>query len=186
MNKLNHGQIKKLQMFGWYYPSLFFVLREMKKAEKIWQSYIVYKRTQSGAQHPECDQNKVVWKTKGPKIVPSIVVIVQSLSHVWLLATPMDCSTTVSQSLLKCMSIECMMASNHLTLCCLLQLPSIFHNIRVFSSESALYIRWPKYWSFSFSNSSSNEYSKFISFRIDRFDLLASKGLSGDFSSTTI
>ena len=88
MNKLNHGQIKKLQMFGWYYPSLFFVLREMKKAEKIWQSYIVYKRTQSGAQHPECDQNKVVWNTKGPKILPSIVVVVQSLSHVWLFATP--------------------------------------------------------------------------------------------------
>ena len=76
------------------------------------------------------------------------------------------------------MSIESVMLSNHLILCCpLLLLPSIFPSIRVFSNESVLHIRWPKYWSFSFSNSSSNEYSGLISFRIDWFDLLAVQGI---------
>ena len=89
-------------------------------------------------------------------------------------------------SLLKLMSTESMMPSNHLILCCpLLLLPSIFPSIRVFSNESALHIRWPKYWSFSFSISPFNEYSRLISFRIDWFDLLQSKGLSRVFSSTT-
>ena len=75
------------------------------------------------------------------------------------------------------MSIESMMPSNHLILCCpLLLLPSIFPSIRVFFNESALRIRWPKYWSFSFSISPSNEYSGLISFMIDRFDLLAIQG----------
>ena len=77
-------------------------------------------------------------------------------------------------SLLKLMSIESVMPSNHIIFCCsLLLLPSIFPSIRIFSSESALHIRWPKYWNFSFSISPSNEYSKLISFRIDWFDLLA-------------
>ena len=80
----------------------------------------------------------------------------------------------ISQSLLKLMSIELVMPSNHLILCCpLLLLPSIFPSSRVFSNELALRIRWPKYWGFSFSISPSNEYSGLISFRIDRFDLLA-------------
>ena len=75
------------------------------------------------------------------------------------------------------MSIESVMPPNHLILCCpLLLLPSIFPSIRVFFSESALHIRWPKYWSFSFSISSSSEYSGFISFRIDWFDLLTVQG----------
>ena len=75
------------------------------------------------------------------------------------------------------MSIKSVMPSNHLILCCpLLLLPSIFPSIRVFSNESALHIRWPKYWSFSFSISSSSEYSGLISFRIDWFDLLAVQG----------
>ena len=75
------------------------------------------------------------------------------------------------------MSIELVMPSNHLILCCpLLLLPSIFPSIRVFSNESVLCIRWPKYWSFSFSISPSNEYSGLISFRMDRFDLLAVQG----------
>ena len=83
-------------------------------------------------------------------------------------------SFIVSQSLLKLVSIESMILSNHLILCYpLLLLPSIFPTIRVFSSESAFPIRWPKYWSFSFSISPSNEYSGLISFRIDWFDLLA-------------
>ena len=105
---------------------------------------------------------------------------VQSLSHVrlfatlWTAACQASLSITNSQSLLKLMSIESMMPSNHLILCHPLLLPpSIFPSIRVFSSESALRIRWPKYWSFSFSISPSNEYSGLITFRIDWFDLLA-------------
>ena len=74
------------------------------------------------------------------------------------------------------MSIESVMPSNHVILCLPLLLPSIFPSIRVFSSESAVHMRWPKYWSFSFSISPSNEYSGLISFRIDRFDLLAVQG----------
>ena len=100
----------------------------------------------------------------------------------WLFATPWtvacqaSLSITNSQSLLK-MSIESVMPSNHLILCCpFLLLPSIFLSIRVFSSELALPIRWPKYWSSSFSISSSNEYSGLISFKIDWFDLLAVQG----------
>ena len=86
-------------------------------------------------------------------------------------------SITNSLSLLKLMSIESMTPSNHFTLCCpLLLLLSIFPSIRVFSSESALLIRWPKDWSFSFSISPSNEYSGLFSFRIDRFDHLAVQG----------
>ena len=109
-----------------------------------------------------------------------------SLSCVRLFATPQttarqaSLSFTISQSLLKLMSIELVMPSNemrcHLMLCCpLLLLPSIFPSIRVFSNESALHIRWTKYWSFSFSICPSNEYSGLISFRIDWFDLLLSK-----------
>ena len=97
------------------------------------------------------------------------------------LRDPMDCSTWVflvlhpSQSLLKLISIELVMTSNHLILCHLfLILPSIFPSIRVFSNESALHIRWPKYWSFSFSISPSSEYSGLISFRIDWFGILKS------------
>ena len=104
---------------------------------------------------------------------------VQSLSHVRLFATPRTAahqaslSITISQSLLKLMSIESVMQSNHLILCCpLLLLPSIFPRIGLFSNESVLCIRWPTYWSFSFSISPSNEYSGLISFRIDWFHLL--------------
>ena len=84
---------------------------------------------------------------------------------------------TISQSLLKLVCIESVIISNHLILChLLLLLPSIFPSIRVFSSESALPIKWPKYWSFTFSISLANEYSGLISFRIDWFDLLAVQG----------
>ena len=106
---------------------------------------------------------------------------VQLFSHVQLFATPWTVahqaflSINNSQSLLKLMSIELVMPSNHLILCLpLLLLPSIFPSIRVFSNESVLHIRWPKYWSFSFSISPSNEYSRLISFRMDWLDLLAS------------
>ena len=108
---------------------------------------------------------------------------VQSLSHVWLFATPWTAarqaslSIANSRSLLKLISTESLMPSNHLILCHpLLLLPSIFPSIMVFSSESVLHIRWPKYWSFSFSISLSNEYSGLISFRIDWLDLLAVQG----------
>ena len=108
---------------------------------------------------------------------------VQSLSCVQLFATPWiaacqaSLSISNSLSLFKLMSIELVMPSNHLILCHpLLLLPSIFPSIRVFLDESALSIRWPKYWSFSFSISPSNEYSGLISFRIDWFDLFAIQG----------
>ena len=104
-----------------------------------------------------------------------------------LKAHQVSLSFTISRSLLKLMSIESVMPSNHFVLCCpLLLLPSIFPSIRVFSSGSAVHIRWPKFWSFSFSISSFNECSGLISFRIDWFDLLLSKGLSRVFSSTTV
>ena len=108
---------------------------------------------------------------------------VQSLSYVWLFAIPWtsasqtSLSITNSQSPPKPMSIESAMPSNHLILCHpLLLLPSIFPRIRVFSNESALHMRWPKYWSFSFSISPSNEHSGLISFRMDRLDLLIVQG----------
>ena len=95
----------------------------------------------------------------------------------WTVAHQASLSITNSQSLLKLMSIKSVMPSNHFILChTLLLLPSVFPSIRVFSSESVLCIRWPNYWSFSFSISPSNEYSELISFRIDWFDFLAVQG----------
>ena len=108
---------------------------------------------------------------------------VQLLSHVRLFATPWTAACQASLSITNCwsppkpMSIESVMPSNHLILChSLLLLPSIFPSIRVFSNESALRIRWPKYWSFSFSISLSNEHPGLISFRMDWLDLLAVQG----------
>ena len=118
----------------------------------------------------------------GIRTVPSClvpVVAVQLLSCVQLFVTPWTAahqaslSFTISWSLLKLMSIELVMASNHLILCCpLLLLPSIFPSIRVSSNESTLHIRWPKYWSFNFPISPSSDYSGLFTFRIDWFDLL--------------
>ena len=117
----------------------------------------------------------------------NIIVIqfssVQSLSRVWLFATPWttacqaSLSITNSWSSPKPMSIVSVMPSSHLILCRpLLLLPSIFPNVRVFSNESALHIRWPKYWSFSFNISPSNEHPGLVSFRMDWLDLLAVQG----------
>ena len=117
---------------------------------------------------------------------------VQLLSCIWLFATPWTaaCQTSLfitnSQSLPKLMSIELVIPSNHFILCHPLLLASIFSSIRVFSNESDLYIRWPKYWSFSFSISPSNEYSGLISFRMDGWFSLLSKRLSRVFSNAIV
>ena len=112
-----------------------------------------------------------------------VVAVAQWLSRVRLFVTPWTeerqapLPSTISWSLLRFMSTESVMLSDYLIFCCPLSLlPSIFSSIRVFSNESTLCIRWPKYWSFSFSNSPSNEYSRLISFRIYWFDLLAVQG----------
>ena len=111
-----------------------------------------------------------------------ILSSIQSLSHIWLFVTPWSAarqaslSITNSWSLLKLKSIESVMPSNQLILCHPLLLPSIFPSIGVFSSKSALCIRWPKYWSFSFSISPFSEYSGLISFRMEWLDLLAVQG----------
>ena len=116
---------------------------------------------------------------------------VQSLGHVWLFATPWTAalqaylSITNSWSLLKLMSVQLVMQSNHLIFCFLLLLPLIFPSIRVFFNESVLPIRWLNYWSFSFSISPSNEYSALVSFRIDWLISSKSKWLSRVFTNTT-
>ena len=122
-------------------------------------------------------------KEEGTLIEAGGRCVVQMLSNVWHFATPWTAthqaslSFTVSRSLLKLMSIESVMQSNHFILCCpLLLLPSIFPIIRVFSNESTLHARWPKDWNFSFSISPSNKYSGLISFGVNRFDLLAVQG----------
>ena len=120
-------------------------------------------------------------------------IVVQLLSHVWLFVTPWTTAHqaslpfTISESLLKLMSFELVMSSNHLILCRpLLLLFLVFPNIRVFSNKLALHIRWSKYWSFSFSISPSNQYSGLISFRIVWLISLLSKRLSRIFSSNTV
>ena len=120
--------------------------------------------------------------------IPSSLLFSRSVVSDFL---PMDCSTPGLPVLhhlleLKLVSIESVMPSNHLILCRPLLLPSIFPSIMVFSKESAFVIRWPKYWSFSFSISPSSEYSGLISFRIDSLDPLQSKGLSRVFSNTIV
>ena len=119
--------------------------------------------------------------------------VVQPLSHVWLFATPWTAahqaplSFTISWSLLRLMSTESVMPSSYLVPCRpLLLLPSIFPSIRVFSNELDLHIRWPKYWSFSFSISPSHEYSGLMSFRMDWLDLLAVQGTLKSLLHTTV
>ena len=141
------------------------------KPQRIKQKQINYPLLIPTAQLGDGWQNNPVYLS---------VSSLQSLSCVWLFETPRteehqaSLSITNSRSLLKLMSIKSVMPSSHLILCRpFLLLPSIFPSIRVFSSESVHCIRWPNYWSFSFSISPSNEYSGLISFRIDCFDLLA-------------
>ena len=139
------------------------------------------------------DQTLVSCTAGGFFTVWAIISSVQSLSCIQLFATPWTAacqaslSITNSWSLLKLMSIESVMPSNHLILCHPPLLPpSIFPSIRVFSNETALRIRWPKYWNFTFNISPSNEHSGLISFRIVGWIFLQSKGLSRVFSNTTV
>ena len=145
-------------------------------------------RSPASSSHPQISKippsSNLLLKERARAHIPKPVSqSVQSLSRVRLLATPWTAacqaslSITNSQSLLKLMSIESVMPSNQLILCHpLLLSPSIFPSIRIFSNESALRIRWPKYWSFSFNISPSNEHSELISFRMDWLDLLAVQG----------
>ena len=113
--------------------------------------------------------------------------VISNSATPWTAALQAFWSITTTQSLLNLMSVESVMPSNRLILCHpLLLLPSIFPSIRVFSNESVLHIRWPKYWSFSFSISPSNEYSGLISFGLTGLLSLHSKGLSRVFSNTTV
>ena len=140
------------------------------------------------------DSSSLRKKRKKQQMIKTVYQSVQSLSHIqlcattWTAACQASLSITNSGSLLKLMSIESVMPSNHLILCCPpLLLPSVFPSIRVFSSESVLRISWPKYWSFSFSISPSNEYSGLLSFKIDLGLIsLLSKGLPRVFSHTTV
>ena len=124
-------------------------------------------------------------------ITECLKTVVQLLSHVrlfatWTMACQAPLSSSISLSLLKFMSIESVMLSNHLILChLLLLLPSVFPSVRVFCNESVLHIRWPEYWSFSFSISPSNEYSGLISLGLTGLISLLSEGLSRVFPSTT-
>ena len=172
------------------------------------QPWIFFGRTDAEAEAPILGpvdvKSQFIWKIPDPLTpmlsllayssvdvwFPNVVVAVQSPSHVWLFVTPWTAarqaslSFTISWGLLRLMSIELVMLSNHLFLCHpLLLLPSIFPRIRVFSNESALCIRWPKYWSLRFSISPSSEYSGLISFRIDWFDFLAVQGTLRVFSN---
>ena len=142
-----------------------------------------FARIQLPTEHSLLTQYFSVFKNNGPRLNPIKLCSVQSLSHGRLIVTPwtaahqVSLSVTNSRSLLKLMCIESVMPSNYLILCHpLLLLPSIYPRIKVFSNESVLHIRWPKYQSFRFSISPSNEYSRLISFRIDWFDLVAVQG----------
>ena len=153
------------------------------------QKYTQITKNQAGMTPiKECNKDSVI-DLEDTEIYELRTSSIQSLSRVrhfatpWIAARQASLSITNSRSLPKLMSSESMMPSNHLILSHpLLLLPSIFPNIRVFSSESVLCIKWPKYWSFSFNP--SNKYSGLISFRIDWFDLLAVQGLSRVSSNT--
>ena len=122
-----------------------------------------------------------------PLFVVQLISRIQLFGTPWTAACQASLSFTIFQRSLKLTSIESVMSSNHLIFCHPLLLPpSIFPRIRVFSNELALRTRWPKYWSFSFSNNPSNEYSGLISFRMDWWISLQPKGLSRVFSNTTV
>ena len=155
------------------------------------QTYLIYYKSQSYNQPSlkgiclillENDITLKIWEKGINSFIFLSVIVVQVLSHVQLFGTPWtvahqaSLSFTIFRSLLKLMSIESVMPFNHLILCHPLLLSSIFPTIRAFSKESALRMRWPKYQSFSFNISPSNEYSGLISFKMDWLDLLAVQG----------
>ena len=155
----------------------------MRLMQETWVQFLDWEYPQENGKttHSHILTWKIPWTEEPGGLQPSLV---QSLTHVQLFATPWtaECQASVSitnsQSLLKPMSTESVIPSSHLILCRPLLLPpSIFPSIRVFSNESVLRIRWPKYWSFSFSISPSNEHSGLISFRMDWLDLLAVQGI---------
>ena len=121
-------------------------------------------------------QKTNVWLPVGKEVIVQLLSRVRLFEAPWSATCQASLSFTVSQSLLKFMSIESVMPSNHLILCPFLLLPSIFPSIRVFSNESALGIKWPEYWSFNFNISPSDEYSGLTSSKIDWFDLLEVQG----------
>ena len=154
----------------------------MRLMQETWVQFLDWEYPQENGKttHSHILTWKIPWTEEPGGLQPSLV---QSLTHVQLFANPWtsECQASVSitnsQSLLKPMSTESVIPSSHLILCRPLLLPpSIFPSIRVFSNESVLRIRWPKYWSFSFSISPSNEHSGLISFRMDWLDLLADQG----------
>ena len=112
--------------------------------------------------------------------------VISNSATPWTPTLQASLSLTISQSLPKFTSIELVIPSKHIILCHPLLLPSIFPSVRIFSNESTVCIRWPRYWNFSFNNSPSSEYSGLISFKIDWFELFLSKGLSSIFSNTTV
>ena len=128
-----------------------------------------------------------LWFPHITKRTVCLVVVQTLLCDSWTAACQASLSFTITQSLLKLTPIESVMPSNYIIIChCLLLLPSTFPSIRVFSNESALCIRWPKYWNFSFTIGPSNEYLGLISFRMDWLDLFQSKGLTIVFSNMTV
>ena len=139
-----------------------------------------------------CTRGSSLSLTTQSYIITECLKTVQLVSHVrlfatfWTMACQAPLSSSISLSLLKSMSVESVMLSNHLILChLLLLLPSVFPSVRVFCNESVFHIRWPKYWSFSFSISPSNEYSGLISLGLTGLISLLSEGLSRVFPSTT-
>ena len=157
-------------------------LRELKSQDKLppWNL-----KGQANWESPSKTQDLDRFCVKGLVLLFSRLVLSDSATP-WPAARQASLSFTISQSLLKLTSIELVMPFNHLLCYPLLLLPWIFPSIRIFSDESALRIRWPKYWSFSFSISPSSEYSELISFRIDWFDFRQSKGLSRVFSNSIV
>ena len=139
-----------------------------------------------------CTRGSSLSLTTQSYIITECLKTVQLVSHVrlfatfWTMACQAPLSSSISLSLLKSMSVESVILSNHLILChLLLLLPSVFPSVRVFCNESVFHIRWPKYWSFSFSISPSNEYSGLISLGLTGLISLLSEGLSRVFPSTT-
>ena len=168
--------IAKLPIHHWLTHSLHDTIHSPKG---MWPFPLEMRNTISPQDHipkSSCLANgKSLQKIKAYSLVQ--ISSVQLFATPWMAAHQDSLSITKSRSLLKLMSIESVMPFNHLILCCLLLLlSSIFTSIRIFSSESVLHFRWPKFWSFSFSISPSNEYSGLISLRIDCFDLFAVQG----------